>query len=126
MSICPQFVPKQGEGMSKRFEGMAAQGEILLIRVDEIPDDAIEAKKVDGKFLVGHSETGHHHTVDSDSAVMLDTKNPLVSYLEVLQETDLKHERDFDTHESLRLTPGKYKVQRQREFSPEGWRQVAD
>lgn len=49
-----------------------------------------------------------------------------LSYLRVSGETTLEHLRDFDTHEPLSLPPGNYEVRRQREYTPEGWRQVAD
>lgn len=105
---------------------MAAQGELFLVRVNSIPKNAKKAKAVDGKFICGHSETGHHHVVDAKSAVMYDTDDAMVSYLNVEKETKLTHERGFDTHQPLTLLPGVYKIQRQREFTPEGWRAVAD
>ena len=39
---------------------------------------------------------------------------------------DVVHQRPFDTHETLRLDGPVWKVVRQREAAPEGWRQVAD
>ena len=75
---------------------------------------------VSNKFIVGNSETGHHHVVAASKVTMFDTDDVLVSYLEVKEPTHLVHERDYDTHEPLTLTPGLYEVRRQREFSPEG------
>ena len=39
---------------------------------------------------------------------------------------DVEHLWPFDTHETIRLTPGKWEIRRQREWSPEGWRRVED
>jgi hypothetical protein len=54
-----------------------------------------------------------------------------VSYLEVIKATDatevlLRHLRQQDTHETLKIAPGIYEVRRQREYTPEGWRRAAD
>lgn len=43
-------------------------------------------------------------------------------WLEVERHTILRH----DEHGALSLEPGNYEVIRQREYSPEGWRQVED
>jgi hypothetical protein len=40
--------------------------------------------------------------------------------------TSLDHKRTFDTHESILFEPGNYKVRRQREYTPEGFRRVED
>ena len=98
----------------------------MLRRVDKLPKNVKPAKMFGSKFHVGHSETGHNHTTLATKTIMYDTDDILVSYLEVKESTQLVHERDFDTHEPLTLAPGLYEVRRQREFSPEGWRQVAD
>lgn len=38
-------------------------GEILLQPVDQLPKGKVEKHT---SFIVGHSETGHHHVVESD------------------------------------------------------------
>jgi hypothetical protein len=111
----------------KKFSKMAAQGELLFVRVDKIPKEATRAtEELNGKIIVGHSETGHHHVVDASKAKMFDTKDPLLSYLDVNSDVSVVHEREFDTHEPLRLISGIYEVRRQRESSPEGWKTVQD
>jgi len=107
-------------------EDGARQGEIFLKKVDKLPKGLKKAKVVEGKFLVGSSETGHHHTTDADATTMYDTDDPMVSYLEVKKETKLVHERSFYTHQPMTFLPGVYKIQRQREFSLEGWKRVQD
>lgn len=111
----------------KTVKNMAAQGDVMFIRIDELPKDAIEAKEENGKFVVAHSETGHNHVIDSRNAQMLiDKTNDFISYIKVSKPTEVEHQRSFDTHESLLLTPGNYIVRRQREYMPQGFRRVAD
>lgn len=111
----------------KKVKKMAAQGDVMFIRVNEIPSDAVVAKTEDGKFIVAHSETGHNHVIDSKNAQMLiDKTNDFIAYIKVAKPTEVEHQRSFDTHESLLLTPGNYQVRRQREYVPEGFRRVAD
>lgn len=111
----------------KKVKKMAAQGDVMFIRVDSIPASAIKAEAKDGQFIVAHSETGHNHVLDSRNAQMLiDKTNDFVAYIKISKETEVKHQRTFDTHESLLLAPGNYEVRRQREYVPEGFRRVAD
>ena len=110
----------------KTFNKIAAQGELLIQKVDKLPGKVKKAAEKDGKFIVGHSETGHHHTVESSFTTMYDTDNPMISFLEVDDTVDLVHERSYDTHTPLRLAPGTYEIRRQREMRPEGWAAVSD
>lgn len=111
----------------KKVKRMAAQGDVMFIRIQSIPTDAMPAEEKDKHFVVAHSETGHNHVVESRNAQMLiDKTNEFIAYLDVSEETEVKHQRSFDTHESLLLSPGKYQIRRQREYLPRGFRKVAD
>jgi hypothetical protein len=116
----------------KDFIHIAAQGDLLIRKINLIPDNA---KLVDTKgkdFVLAHSETGHNHVIDySNNVKMFSTGDPMISYLEVIEATDkmetvIKHLRNYDTHESIKVNPGIYEVRRQREYTPEGWRRVED
>jgi hypothetical protein len=48
------------------------------------------------------------------------------AFVVVGKPTELRHLRDWDTHETLLIPPGTYKVRRQREHTPEGMRRVED
>lgn len=113
--------------MTKHFEKQAAQGDMLLRRIDKLPDGLVPAKAEGGLFVVAHSETGHHHVVKERSAqLLIDKTNAFIAYLNVLEACELEHLRSFDTHEALALEPGVYEVRRQVEYTPEGWRRAAD
>ncbi len=112
---------------------MAAQGDGLFRRVTKIPASFVEQPR-NGPIVACHSETGHHHTIDDVGVAMFaDPANPFVCYLRLSPgvDADVVHQRAWDTHETLRLlgepkAPAVWQVRRQREWSPEGWRAMAD
>jgi hypothetical protein len=113
----------------KTFSKQAAQGDLLITRIDRLPSGAVPAEAVGGKFILAHSETGHHHVTTARPGVQFfQGPDPLIAYLQVIDsvEATLEHERAFDTHESLLIKGGTYEIRRQREYTPEGWRRVAD
>ena len=110
----------------KTAKKQAAQGDVLFVRLDKLPKDAIEVMRGPGALVVAHSETGHHHQIPSEHVHMYASAEPLRSYIKVDSAADVIHMRSFDTHETLRLAPGIYEVRRQREHTPEGWRRVED
>lgn len=111
----------------KTITKMAAQGDVLFRRVDEIPANAKEEPRA-AQVIVAHSETGHHHAIDNDAnnIWLYSTPDPLVSYLRVKSHADVVHHRSFDTHEPIRLPEGIWEIRRQREWTPEGYRRVED
>jgi len=117
----------------KTFTSICAQGDVLFRRVDTIPANAAAVAPHHGELIVTHSETGHHHVMVLDRAddvpaveMFSATDNPLLAWLKVTRPTALEHRRPHDTHESIMFGVGIYEVRRQREYTPEGWRQVAD
>ena len=111
----------------KKAENQAAQGDLLFIRVPHIPSDTKRVEPKDGIFIVGHSETGHHHTIGANGVVMLENpKDPFTCYLRLACDADIVHLRTFDTHPTFTLSKGSWLVRRQREYTPEGLRMVED
>ncbi len=112
----------------KTFDKQAAQGDLLITKVDSIPDDLkLLEPEDDGDHIVAHSETGHHHVINSSDVKLYQAANDdFALYLIVDNETELKHKRSFDTHESLKITKGLYRINRQREYTAEGFRRAAD
>ena len=117
-----------------KFTKIAAQGELTITKLSRTPNNiGTEEKPINGRLIVGHSETGHHHVMvldreaDGPSVEMFNsTDNPLVSWLRVNRPTALEHRRPHDTHEPIMFGPGVYEVRRQREHTPEGWKQIQD
>lgn len=113
----------------RRFNRIAAQGDIMIIKIAELPTDAdlTEVQPEGQNLIVTHSETGHHHVMEREAATMFECKDKeLEAFLVVHREAELKHLRPHDTHESIMFGPGTYKIRRQREYTPEGYRRVAD
>jgi hypothetical protein len=116
----------------KTFTKMAAQGDFIIIRIDEFPAKKLEKiSPVDGKIIVAHSETGHNHVMECEYVEAYkeaDTSevNFYEMFLNVKEPTEINHLRSFDTHETLQVPPGNYLIKRQREYTPEGFRKAQD
>ena len=100
------------------FDRIAAQGELTITRLAKLPKNAGSVVEPEnGKLIVGHSETGHHHVVDADCAT-LTRVDEFTAYLDVRKPTQIDHLRSFDTHPSIALQPGMYEFRTGREFDP--------
>ncbi len=109
------------------FKLQAAQGDLLITKIDEIPDDAVIDNANQQDYIVAHSETGHNHVMSTDHCDFYKAANDdFVLYLVVKNETPIRHLRSFDTHKTINVPPGKYRINRQREYIPEGFRRAAD
>ena len=100
------------------FEKIAAQGELTITKLSRAPKKAGEpVTPINGKLIVGHSETGHHHVVDADCAT-LTRIDQFTALLNVIKPTKIDHLREFNTHPSIALQPGMYEFRTGREFDP--------
>lgn len=110
----------------KTFMNQAAQGDLLIRRIDKLPNGVKEIGPENDRLIVAHSETGHHHYINKAEARFYGTDDPMVCYLHVAGEATLLHDRPFDTHESIKIPTGTFELRRQRESTPEGWRRIED
>ena len=97
------------------------QGDVLFVRVRSLPK--AEATKRDNGHIVEGEVTGHVHRVGTlEAAEVLEIGDGL--FLNVTAEggVSIVHE----DHNPLSLPSGVYEVHRQREYSPQGIRSVAD
>ena len=112
------------------FTNQAAQGDMLITRIDSIPADATPITPENGYYVLAHSETGHNHVTIArpETRFFQDAKDAMTSYLQVLSvDTLFEHQRLFDTHKTLTPSrPGTFKITRQREATSEGWRKSQD
>ncbi len=93
------------------------QGDILFVKIAELPKEL--TKKADGIVAEGET-TGHKHQL-VDGELLTDEKLNL--FIDVTAEkASVKHEE----HKTITLPKGLYKVIKQREYEPEGWREVKD
>ena len=114
--------------MTKTFSNAAAQGDFIIVRVEEIPANVSPVAAENGKHVIAHSETGHNHVMDAERVKAFALKKPdmYTLFLQVDEPTDIVHLRGFDTHEPIRVPAGNYMVKRQREYVPEGFRRAQD
>lgn len=101
------------------FEQKAIRhGEILLIPIDELPKN-IEQVFEGKEFIVGHSETGHHHVAVGDVTAFrplgADSKDV---YLRVNRDSIVEHRKTFDKHETKTLFEGLYLCRPKTEYDP--------
>ena len=107
-----------------------AQGEIDLILCASIPAGAKRAEAENGLLILGHSETGHHHALALVEDVEVYDEDEFTSYVanRTAEIIELRHYKTGpDRHQSLGIPPhSTVKVIRGREYTPEGFRRVAD
>lgn len=94
-------------------------GEILLLPVSSVPEGAVE--KVT-ECIVGHSETGHHHVLESDSAfAQIITANGDM-FVDLDAPTPLRHRKECQQHRELSVPAGSWRVIRKTEFDTRSFR----
>ncbi|HXI43919.1 MAG TPA: hypothetical protein VNH83_28310 [Bryobacteraceae bacterium] len=112
------------------------QGDVLLTEVAVIPPQGkIGAMPIEGnprdvanRVVLAYGEvTGHAHTLDAEDCELVEVPAGLGAELEgwflrVHQDTQLTHQE----HSTIEVPAGNYRVTRQREYSPEAIRNVAD
>ena len=111
---------------------VAAQGEIYIRRIYGDPATFLDGGKPlqpeNGKLVIGHSETGHHHVMEPGGVdvMVMDHAPEGIRLLRMIvqdPEKELVHERPHDTHETLSFAPGMYELRIGREYDP--YEQVA-
>lgn len=94
---------------------MIQHGELLLIPITELPD----AQEVysGNEYVVGHSETGHHHLAVGDVTVYkpmgADTSD---LFLKVNDVSKIVHQKTFDRHKDIEIPVGLYIVRPKQEY----------
>jgi hypothetical protein len=93
------------------------QGDVLIERVATIPQTAVKQK---GRVILAHGEaTGHAHEIHEHGEAWKDSE---VLIVKTKKRSAVKHQE----HAPIPLKRGSYRVTRQREYSPEAIRNVAD
>lgn len=94
----------------KKAKGLR-HGEVILMPVDKV----LKAGKKVKKFIVAHSETGHHHVIESATPFTVDDKN---MYIELFGDSAIVHKKTFDAHKTLPLKPAVYERYEAQEYDP--------
>jgi hypothetical protein len=92
-------------------------GENFIRKIDKLP----KGKKLSvNSFIIGHSETGHHHVLESkDQFTVIEPKNLDDNiFFELLGSGKVVHKKTVNRHNDLGLAPGVYEVTHKKEYSP--------
>jgi hypothetical protein len=101
---------------------MFRQGDVFVIQVERV-DAVVEVPRENGCIVLAYGEaTGHAHTIASMDAMLFMDAKTLDRYLDVKAPVTLDHEE----HHRIELPSGFYRVVQQREYRPEGIRNVTD
>ena len=108
--------------MCKMKTKMYRQGDVLIMRVNSIPDGAVKRARENGMVVLAHGEvTGHAHAIADEQVDLLDGSG--VTYLEVRRAVAML---DHEEHGRIEISRGKYIVRRQRQYTPSAIFNVAD
>lgn len=99
------------------------QGDVLIEQVAKLPDGLKRQKPKHGRIVLAYGEaTGHHHSLAAiDGADWWKAENG-DQFLTIKKPAPVEHQE----HAAIDLLPGKYRVRRQREYTPSEIRKVAD
>lgn len=96
-------------------------GEVNYHPVDTLPEGLIEVEHTK-EFIVGHSETGHHHVAVAEKVTDFQIFRPAGAdseelWMRVTGNVKTEHRKSFDVHETKTIQPGLYKITGSREFN---------
>jgi hypothetical protein len=104
---------------------MFRQGDVLVIPVDSIPQSAAAFRRENNRVILAHGEvTGHAHAIKDKRAALF--RDPKLAAVFMRVSGDASVALEHDEHDTISIPPGSYRVIRQREYSPEAIRNVAD
>lgn len=101
--------------MKSNTPQIVRHGEVIMKPVDSIPNGAI-LKETTKKNIVAHSETGHHHVLESKNdfkiySLMGET------FIEIPTVAELWHQKSGkDVHTPHKIAPAIYKIVIKNEF----------
>jgi len=97
------------------------QGDVLIVRVMDFPVSVTQDEKTDVVVLAYGEATGHSHAIHGGNTMVF--RGPLGdTFIDVTEHAEVVHQE----HAPIPLAPGKYRVVRQREYTPEAIRNVQD
>lgn len=89
-------------------------GENVLVGTSNLPEGDIKQLK---SVIVGHSETGHHHVLNSSVAMNVVEVDGVI-HIEAKIEAQLSHNKSHDKHDTLIVPAGTYCVRHKSEYNP--------
>lgn len=108
---------------------MARQGDVLICACDPAEADGLAEvpRDANGRTILAHGEaTGHAHAILSNRAVLLAPDGRMSGRMILMLADGEPAELVHEEHGAIAIPAGSYRVTRQREYSPEALRYVAD
>lgn len=90
-------------------------GEVLLVPIIEVPNTKFAKHN---KFIVGHSETGHHHVLESKTEFDVAELDKAMLIVRLFEPADLVHQKTINAHKTLTVPAGTYKIVHKTEYDP--------
>lgn len=108
------------ENMNNFAKKAIRHGEVVIVPIDVLPT-GIEQVYAGKEYIVGHSETGHHHVAVADSPNALTVFRPVGAddgtlFLRVTKASRVEHRKSFDQHETKTLFRGLYQITIKRNY----------
>lgn len=94
---------------------MHRHGEVLLTEVTSIPKNA-KLIYEGTEYIVGHSESGHHHVLEAKQPVIRVYELDNELYLDVQGNSNLVHKKVGEIHKTQTVKKGTYKRIIKQEF----------
>lgn len=104
---------------------MYRQGDVLIVPVKSLPKKLDAVDREQGRVILAHGEvTGHAHAITDQKAALF--RDPKLAAIFMNVSGDAPVALEHEEHATIHIPPGNYRVIRQREYSPEAVREVAD
>ena len=105
---------------------MFRQGDVLIVPVKSVPKAASErVERENGCCVLAHGEvTGHAHKIADGRAALFRDPKLMAVFMHISGDAPVALEHD--EHDTISIPPGSYRVIRQREYTPQETRNVAD
>jgi hypothetical protein len=105
---------------TKKISGQYRQGDILIEAIDQVPDQALKQMRGEPIILAYGEVTGHDHRLIADKADWWKLGDE--QFIEPAAPATIRHQE----HGPISIEERPHRVIRQREYSPEAIRNVAD
>lgn len=99
---------------------LVRQGDVMLLQVENVPNDAVKVD-VGERIVLAYGEvTGHHHSLLSKGVDLMEASG--ARYLIVGETTEVTHQE----HNPVTIVPGIWRVAIQTHYTNVGNRRVMD
>ena len=101
------------------------QGDVLIVPVAKMPESLEPIARDRGRVVLAYGEvTGHAHAIADKRAALF--RDPKLAAVFMHVSGDAAVALEHEEHGTVLVPPGNYQIVRQREYSPEEIRNVAD